>query len=136
MARVPAICLGLVAAFLILVGIVDIAFLNRVEDLLWGASFFEGIEDPSQFDRPVGVLTNWIGAVLIAAGCTLVVLSLNLRRGFGYVLQFSRRTSSVFGRRLGILLGDRSVGDALGNWCPQGIPGSTVRHAPAKALSS
>lgn len=85
MKLLPTVLLCVVAAFFLLVGFVDISY-SRFDDLPWAASFVEGIDDPSQFDRPIQVLTNWIGILLIVVACTLLVLALNLRRGAGYLV--------------------------------------------------
>jgi len=47
MKRLPTVLLCVVAAFFLVIGIVDITY-ARFEDLQWDATFFEGIDDPSQ----------------------------------------------------------------------------------------
>jgi len=97
MKLLPTILFCVVAAFFLVIGFVDISY-DQFADLPWGATFVQGIDEPAQFDRPVEVLTSWIGVLLIVAACTLLVLAFNLRNGAAYL--FAAAILAV-----GILLG-------------------------------
>jgi hypothetical protein len=86
--KMPSILMYLVSIWLIVVGVVDITF-DQVQDLPWIARMIES-DNLSSFDRPLDILTTWIGLLLISAGTTLAVLA--------GVIRESRRARILLGQ--------------------------------------
>ena len=84
MRRLPTILVCFVAIFIAVMGMVDIS-MSRVEDLPFNSGFFEGIDRASNFDRPLEIMTDRNGLVLLAVACALLVLAFDLKRGAGSI---------------------------------------------------